>query len=151
LDRGLLKDWERTGPKGQRWLELEGLQARVQEFVRLTSNSHRGKTEPLEQEVDLRELTGGGSDASRFWQQVQALTQIRHSSPLWRRGGAEEISEAALEPINRWIEARDKAPAWDAVAKRLNAYLGDGWPAPPWDGDQVATLALCLEMAQGNG
>lgn len=65
-------------------------------------------------------------------EQVQALTQIRHNSPLWRRGGAEEISEAeldaALEPINRWIEARDQAPAWD--------------------GDQVATLALCLEMAR---
>jgi len=83
---------------------------------------------------------------------VQALTQIRYSSPLWRRGGAEEISEAeleaALEPINRWIEARDQAPAWYAVAERLNAYLGDGWPAPPWDGDQVATLALCLGMAR---
>ena len=30
LDQGLLKDWEREGPRGQRWLELEGLQARVQ-------------------------------------------------------------------------------------------------------------------------
>ena len=83
---------------------------------------------------------------------VQALTQIRYSSPLWRRGGAEEISEAeldaALEPINQWIEARDQAPALKAVAARLNAYLGDGWPAPPWDGDQVATLALCLELAR---
>jgi hypothetical protein len=59
-------------------------------------------------------------------EQVQALTQIRHNSPLWRRGGAE--LDAALEPINRWIEARDQAPAWD--------------------GDQVATLALCLEMAR---
>lgn len=57
LDRGLLKDWEREGPKGQRWLELEGLQARVQKFVRLQSNSPKGKT-------------GDASDASRFWQQV---------------------------------------------------------------------------------
>ena len=83
---------------------------------------------------------------------VQALTQIRHSSPLWRRGGAEEISEAeldaALEPINRWIEARDQAPGWDAVAERLNAYLGGSWPGAPYSGDQVATLALCLEMAR---
>jgi len=70
LDRGLLKDWERTGPKGQRWLELEGLQSRVQKFIRLQINSPQGKTELLEQEVDLRELTGGGSDAFRFWQQV---------------------------------------------------------------------------------
>ena len=85
-------------------------------------------------------------------EQVQALTQIRHNSPLWRRGGAEEISEAeldaALQPINRWIEAREQAPGWDAVAERLNGYLGDGWPAPPYAGDQVATLALCLEMAR---
>lgn len=83
---------------------------------------------------------------------VQALTQIRHNSPLWRRGGAEEISEAdldkALEPINRWIEARDQTPGWEQVAERLNAYLGDDWPAPPYSGDQTATLALCLEMAQ---
>ena len=85
-------------------------------------------------------------------EQDQALTQIRHSSPLWRRGGAEEISEAeldaALQPINRWIEAREQAPGWEAVAERLNAFLGNSWPAPPWDADQVATLALCLEMAQ---
>ena len=84
-------------------------------------------------------------------EQVQALTQIRHNSPLWRRGEAEEISEAeldaALKPINRWIEAREQAPGWDAAAERLNAFLGDSWPAPPWDGDQVATLALCLDMA----
>jgi len=36
---------------------------------------------------------------------------------------------------------------WYAVAERLNGYLGDGWLGPPWDGDQVSTLALCLEMA----
>ena len=67
-------------------------------------------------------------------------------------GGAEEITEAALDaalkPINRWIEARDQAPAWEVIASRLNDFLGDGWPGPPWDGDQVSTLALCLEMAQ---
>jgi len=85
-------------------------------------------------------------------QRVQGLTQIRYNSPLWRRGGAEEITEAdleaAMEPINRWIAARDQAPAWDAVATRLNDFLGPSWPAPPYSGDQVATLALCLEMAQ---
>jgi len=46
LDRGLLKDLEREGPKGQRWLELEGLQARVQKFVRLQSNSPQPKPAP---------------------------------------------------------------------------------------------------------
>jgi len=65
-------------------------------------------------------------------QQVQGLTQIRYNSPLWRRGGAEEITE----------------PGWDAVAERLNDFLDASWPGPPWDGDQVSTLALCLEMAR---
>lgn len=46
LDQGLLKDWERTGPKGQRWLELEGLQTQIQKFVRLQSNSPKQKPEP---------------------------------------------------------------------------------------------------------
>jgi len=63
----------------------------------------------------------------------------------------DEALAAAMEPINRWIEARDQAPAWDAMAERLNAHLGESWPVPPWDGDQVATLALCLEMAREGG
>lgn len=91
LDQGLLKDWEREGPKGQRWLELEGLQARVQKFVRLQSNSPRGKTEPpevdlntlLEQEVDLRELTGEASDATRFWQQVAPVANEFLDCSAW--------------------------------------------------------------------
>lgn len=45
--------------------------------------------------------------------------------------------------VQRWKGVSDQ----EAVAQTLNAYLGAGWPAPPWDGDQVATLALCLEMA----
>jgi len=82
---------------------------------------------------------------------VQGMTQLRYDSPLWRRDGPAEITEqgleAAMEPINRWIETRDQAPGWDAVAERLNAFLGDGWPAPPYSSDQVATLALCVELA----
>jgi len=89
-------------------------------------------------------------------QRVRALVQVRYSSPLWRRDGpAEEITElgleAAMEPINRWIESRHQAPAWEVIAERLNAHLGPSWPGPPWSGDQVATLALCLEMAQEGG
>jgi hypothetical protein len=60
---------------------------------------------------------------------VQGLVQVRYSSPLWRSD----------EPV---------ASPWDRVAKRLNAYLGDGWPSPPYSGDQVATLALLLSMAE---
>jgi len=86
-------------------------------------------------------------------QRVQALTQIRYSSPLWRRDGPAEITEqgleAAMRPINRWIEStRDEGPQWEVIAERLNGYLDPSWPGPPWSGDQVATLALCLEMAQ---
>lgn len=96
LDRGLLKDWEREGPKGQRWLELEGLQAQVQKFVRLQSNSPRGKTEPLEVDLndlpeqagDLRDLTGDTSNATHFWQQVAPvangfLDASRWGPPPW--------------------------------------------------------------------
>ena len=53
---------------------------------------------------------------------------------------------AAIAPINEWI-AGQEAPAWDQIADRLNAYLGDSWPCPPWSGEQAATLALCLAMA----
>ena len=37
------------------------------------------------------------------------------------------------------------------VAKRLNSYLGAKWPTVPWSGDQVATLALLLSMAEEEG
>lgn len=91
LDRGLLKDWEREGPKGQRWLELEGLQARVQKFVRLQSNSPRGKSDLLEvdlnalleQEGDLRDLTGDASGATRFWQQVAPVANGFLDGSCW--------------------------------------------------------------------
>ena len=55
--------------------------------------------------------------------------------------------EAAMAPIDRWIESQRQEPAWDRIAARLNTYLG-AWPAPPWDEGQTATLALCLELAQ---
>ncbi len=38
-------------------------------------------------------------------------------------------------------------PDWQQIAALLNGYLGSDWPAPPWDADQVATVALCLSMA----
>jgi len=85
-------------------------------------------------------------------QRVQALVQIRYSSPLWRRDSPAEITEQgleqAMEPINRWIESRDEGPKWEVIAGRLNDFLDPSWPGPPYSGDQVATLAVCLEMAQ---
>ena len=53
---------------------------------------------------------------------------------------------AAMAPINAWTD-NQKAPAWDRIAARLNAYLGPDWPGPPWDEGQAATVALCLELA----
>ena len=56
--------------------------------------------------------------------------------------------EAAMAPIDRWIESqRQEAPAWDEIAARLNGFLGPTWPAPPWSGDQAATVAMCMELA----
>jgi hypothetical protein len=46
--------------------------------------------------------------------------------------------------VQRWKGVSDE----EAMAARLNSYLGDNWPAPPWSGDQVATLALLLSMAE---
>ena len=45
---------------------------------------------------------------------------------------------AAMAPIDRWAR----------VAELLTEHLGPAWPAPPWDGEQTATVALCLEMAR---
>ena len=55
---------------------------------------------------------------------------------------------AAVAPLDDWIASRQQAPDWPRIAARLNAYLGQDWPAPPWDEGQAATVALCLELAQ---
>lgn len=85
---------------------------------------------------------------------VGSCLQLRHDSPLAQRpirGAEAEICDEALElamaPIHRLREARDHAARWEEVAERLNSYLDPSWPAPPWTADQVATLALCLDMA----
>jgi len=54
------------------------------------------------------------------------------------------LDAGGVSGCRRWWGVSDE----EAVAQTLNGYLGDGWPAPPYSGDQVATLALCLEMAQ---
>ncbi len=55
---------------------------------------------------------------------------------------------AAMAPIDRWIEGQQQEANWERVALLLTEYLGPSWPAPPWDGEQAATVALCLEMAR---
>jgi hypothetical protein len=98
---------------------------------------------------------------------VQGLTQYRPGSPLWRqerhrplaqlsdealavvvdRDLSDEALAATMAPIDAWIESQ-QSPDWADVAEQLNAYLGDSWPAPPWSGDQAATVAMCLSLAQ---
>jgi hypothetical protein len=84
-------------------------------------------------------------------ERIQSLTQVRPSSPLWRREASsglptDEALEEAMEPINRWIASRDQGPDWDVIAAKLNSYLGDNWPAPPWTADQWQTLRVVLEL-----
>ena len=92
---------------------------------------------------------------------LQALTQNRYDSPLWqqprqRRAAhvgemsdadlhaycdkhlSDEALEAAMVPITPWCDSQ-ASPNWELIAEHLNAYLGDSWPAPPWNGDQAAT------------
>jgi hypothetical protein len=91
---------------------------------------------------------------------VQALTQYRPDSPLWqqpscRRHAADLAAEAAVDAAMAEIDAgldsmnwADISPEWETIAEQLNAYLGPEWPAPPYSGDQTATMALCLDLAQ---
>ena len=101
--------------------------------------------------------------AARYWGSSQRLAdRPLHglASPMAELSDAElaaycdeHLGEAALAaaiaPINEWI-AGQEAPAWDRIAARLNAYLG-AWPGPPWDGDQAATVAMALALAQEGG
>jgi hypothetical protein len=81
--------------------------------------------------------------------------------PLLRISGKRVLEREGLE--QRWWgssqrladQAAKPSPApepqdWAVIAAMVNEFLGDEWPAPPWDGDQVATVAMCLELAQGS-
>lgn len=90
---------------------------------------------------------------------VQALTQIRYDSPLWRQERRRptaaplvELSDEELgarcDEVMAGLDAVELGPDWAVVAEQLNVFLGDSWPAPPWTGDQAATLQMCLSLAQ---
>jgi len=98
---------------------------------------------------------------------IAASVQLRHDSPLGQRHGplANPLAEltdealaaamptdaelaAAMQPIDNWIQGQQQEANWERVALLLTDYLGPTWPAPPWDGEQVATVALCLELAR---
>jgi hypothetical protein len=98
---------------------------------------------------------------------IAACVQLRHDSPLGQRHGplASPIAAlsdaelaaamptdaelaASMAPIDRWIEGQRQETNWSRVALLLTEYLGPTWPGPPWNGEQAATVALCLEMAR---
>jgi hypothetical protein len=87
---------------------------------------------------------------------VQALTQYRPGSPLWERNRPTansfgEMSNAELcAHTDRVMAELDALPSpdWEAIAQHGNVYLGPEWPAPPWSGDQWATVAMVLALAQ---
>ena len=124
LDRGLLKDWEREGPRGQRWLELDGLQAQVQKFVRLQSNSPKQKPEPR------------ATEAPRPFDVVAELWK-----PITPRINAELIAQgfiplspAQMQAVVRATEdaIRDEAPEWDPETPEWwAATLEDASPDDP--------------------
>ena len=76
---------------------------------------------------------------TRYWGSSQRMADRPlhgQASPIAALSDAELA--AAMAPIDRWSR----------VALLLTEYLGPAWPAPPWDGEQTATVALCLEMAR---
>ena len=89
---------------------------------------------------------------------VRGVTQFRPGSPLWDRPRRAEpvladdaALDAAIDEIDAGLAAAgwaEPSPDWPAIAEQLNDYLGPEWPAPPWDGAQAATVAMCLALAQ---
>ena len=62
---------------------------------------------------------------------VAACLQLRWDSPLNQRRAPTDASGAD----------------WPALAASVNEFLGADWPAPPWSGDQLNTVAMCLALA----
>jgi len=80
------------------------------------------------------------------WGKPEAATPVAELTDDQLAGYCDEhLGEAALAaamaPIDRW----------ERVAELLTEYLGPTWPAPPWDGEQTATVAMALSLAQEAG
>jgi hypothetical protein len=100
---------------------------------------------------------------------VASCVQLRHDSPLGQRHGppgeltdaelgaycdehlGDDALAAAMAPIDNWIQGQQQEANWERVALLLTDYLGPAWPGPPWDGDQTATVAMALSLAQEAG
>jgi excisionase family DNA binding protein len=64
----------------------------------------------------------------------------RRDLPARFWGSSQRVAD---RPAHGW----KREPDWEAIAAVLNAHLGDEWTAPPWDGDQAATVAMCVSLA----
>jgi hypothetical protein len=114
--------------------------------------------------IDGRKCIARDGLKTRYWGSSQRFAdrpQPSLASPIAELSDAdlgaycdEHLGEAALAaaiaPINEWIDAQRQEPEWELIAKRLNAYLG-AWSAPPWDGEQAATVAMALSLAMEAG
>ena len=84
-------------------------------------------------------------------QQVQAHTQCHFSSPLWRREPlpetmSDQALDAAMEPINEWIEGRDQQ-GWEA---RAAEFIDPScWGPPPWSAQEWRNLRSIISLAEG--
>ena len=95
---------------------------------------------------------------ARFWGSSQRVAdRPLHglASPMAELSDADlalycdrHLGEAAVAPLDDWIASRQQAPDWPRIAARLNGFLGQDWPALPWSGEEVNTMAMALAMAQ---
>jgi excisionase family DNA binding protein len=80
---------------------------------------------------------------TRYWGSSQRFADrpLRALAELAAAMPTDADLAAAMAPIDRW----------ERVAELLTEYLGPTWPAPPWDGEQTATVAMALSLAQEAG
>ena len=97
LKQGHLKDWERTGPTGQRMLELEGLHDRVRRFVRVQINTP--KAEPA--------LAATTAAAPEVW--------LWHQESYHQWAKAAEVANAYLD-CSAWGPPPWSAQQWATLA-----------------------------------
>lgn len=78
---------------------------------------------------------------TRYWGSSQRFVD----RPL--HGLASPIAELTDDQLGAYCDEH-LGDRWVRVALLLTEYLGPAWPAPPWDGDQAATVAMALSLAQ---
>lgn len=81
---------------------------------------------------------------------VQAHVQFHPASPIWRHEPlpetvSDEALDAAMEPINEWIEGRADQ-GWEASAA---AFIDNScWGPPPWSAQEWRDLKTIIDLAE---